>query len=531
MSSIYVDIDDEIIAVIDKLKNIKGESCVLHIPKDAMLLQSVVNLKLLKKESDKLGKKIKIKIASESAKKMVASAGIEVLGGVKLDKVEKVSEQQFHLEKFGEDAVEINSQKGKNSLEVKSYKIDNPKKPETDDESIDEKGDQQDATVKSVKIGPRFTWKWFLIISGIVLAGLVALWVWLPKANIVIEPQKDEIGAIANIIVDKNVASLDLNKGIIPGKELVVENEVSKTFDATGEKNTGNKASGKVTIYNGYSTIAHKIFAKTKIKVNEKAYLTIETVSVPGYTDSGGKKTLGQAEVSVEAMDPGEEYNIGPTTFIFPSLDASTQEKLYAKSNSSFTGGSTQMTKAVSEDDLKKAEENLVSEEGNKLKQKLRDDNKGYVVLDDAIVSEVSDQKSSKEKDEVGDQFTFTAKIKFKTIAFTDEDKDKIIENKVQVSVPDGMTVAEGSEVLDKIEVREAKIDEGKISAFIHITRTSVASIKTDEIASFVGGYEKSEAEEIIKNKFNVANTEVVLWPFWAKKVPRIASRVSTELR
>lgn len=55
---IYIDIDEEITTVVEHLRHIRGGNVVLVVPQHAVLLQSVVNLKLLAQEAKKMRKNI-----------------------------------------------------------------------------------------------------------------------------------------------------------------------------------------------------------------------------------------------------------------------------------------------------------------------------------------------------------------------------------------------------------------------------------------------------------------------------------------
>lgn len=64
--TIYVDVDDEITALIDKVTSSKAKIVALVLPKRATVMQSIVNMKLLKHRSDEAGKKV-VLITSEAA--------------------------------------------------------------------------------------------------------------------------------------------------------------------------------------------------------------------------------------------------------------------------------------------------------------------------------------------------------------------------------------------------------------------------------------------------------------------------------
>lgn len=78
--TIYVDVDDEITAIIDKVGAAKGKIVALVLPKRCPVLQSVVNMKLLKRTADKAGKNL-VLITSEAGLMPLAGAtGLYVAG-------------------------------------------------------------------------------------------------------------------------------------------------------------------------------------------------------------------------------------------------------------------------------------------------------------------------------------------------------------------------------------------------------------------------------------------------------------------
>ncbi len=74
----YIDIDEEITSIVEKLRKTETPEAVLVVPKRALLIQSIVNLKLLRKEADALGLKISIVTQDKLGKTLVAKAGISV---------------------------------------------------------------------------------------------------------------------------------------------------------------------------------------------------------------------------------------------------------------------------------------------------------------------------------------------------------------------------------------------------------------------------------------------------------------------
>lgn len=74
----YIDIDEEITSIVDRLRKAKAQEIIIVVPKRALLIQSIVNLKLLKKEADHLGKQIILVTQDKLGKLLVEKAGIAV---------------------------------------------------------------------------------------------------------------------------------------------------------------------------------------------------------------------------------------------------------------------------------------------------------------------------------------------------------------------------------------------------------------------------------------------------------------------
>ncbi len=74
----YIDIDEEITSIVDRLRKAKTREVVVVVPKRASLIQSIVNLKLLKKEADGLNKDLIIVTQDKLGKMLLENTGISV---------------------------------------------------------------------------------------------------------------------------------------------------------------------------------------------------------------------------------------------------------------------------------------------------------------------------------------------------------------------------------------------------------------------------------------------------------------------
>lgn len=81
----YIETNEEITSIIDRVKNVPDADMVLIIPKKAAILQSLVNLKILKRQLDRLKKEVVIITSDKLGKNLAARADFIVKQ--KLDRV------------------------------------------------------------------------------------------------------------------------------------------------------------------------------------------------------------------------------------------------------------------------------------------------------------------------------------------------------------------------------------------------------------------------------------------------------------
>lgn len=73
----YIEADEEIISVIGRLRKSSTEENIFVFPKRALVLQSIVNLRLFQREAQKLGKKIIVVSQDEVGRMLAEKAGVE----------------------------------------------------------------------------------------------------------------------------------------------------------------------------------------------------------------------------------------------------------------------------------------------------------------------------------------------------------------------------------------------------------------------------------------------------------------------
>ena len=97
--TLYIDIDEEITSIIDRVRKSAANEIIVIAPKRALLLQSLVNLKLLKKEVERRKKKLMIVTQDKIGKKLIEKAGILVQGKMDSDLEDYSRETEYQARK------------------------------------------------------------------------------------------------------------------------------------------------------------------------------------------------------------------------------------------------------------------------------------------------------------------------------------------------------------------------------------------------------------------------------------------------
>jgi hypothetical protein len=387
--TIYLDIDEELTSIVKHLKKSAAEEITLVVPRKAILLQSIVNLKILKKEADRLKKKIIISTTDKIGKNLSTKAGFVVHkkiesspeiqdnnlsaeNGFFSQEIKKENSDQKHApikirdivmknrgdmgnkgdkENQGDMGDKINKEDrgdlgdiynkgdrgGKMNMGDLGNKGDNLN--EEDKEDLGDKTNLQKTNEpskkKTVFLLPRLSVKFFLgfLTACFIIIVLIAM-IILPKAEIVLTPKTEPIILNLEMTIDKNIQSSDTQTNKIPGQIISVQKEKEKEFDATGKKKIYEKARGIITVYNEWGSSSQILVASTRfLSKDGKLFRTVKTISVPGFKRIEGKDIPGTIDVEVVAAEAGEEYNIKPTAFTIPGFEGSSKYAGIGRSN------------------------------------------------------------------------------------------------------------------------------------------------------------------------------------------------------
>ncbi len=377
--------------------------------------------------------------------------------------------------------------------------------------------------------GTRGMKKFILIFLGAAFAVFVlVVFTALTEAKIKLVPRKNDFSINVPLIISNKITQVDAVYGMIPGELIGFEKLVSKVFLSTGEKEIFQKATGKITIFNNYGTAPQILVATTRFQTAEGlVFRILKTIAVPGATKVSDKLEPGQIEVEVIADRAGEDYNIKPADFKIPGfLGSPKYQGLYAKSFNDFSGGFIGRARYVTKNDLEQAEEMLRKETSEIIKSELAS-LAGFKILDKVLKVEIEKTADSNKADDVVDKFKVVMKAKVETIAFKEEDVVSFTSQYVENS--QNLKVSERGLNLSYNDL-EFNREDGELSLKLISSGQTFENIDKDKIVSEILGKSSAEIKNYFNNLKEVESAQILLSPFWVKKVPEDKDKVEVEV-
>lgn len=536
---IYIDIEDDITAIIGKVKDASAKIVALVPPKRIGVLQSAVNLKLLQKSAHATDKRIVLITNDHSLTALAAGLKIPVAKNLQsrpeipqLDAPEVEDEEIINGEDLpvGELAAasglepetakgavaapasmadDIASQVDLHTLDGADKKSSPAKKP----------GDKKKSSFVKVPNFNQFRKKFF-IIGGGALALIVLLW-WMfgvaPHATVTISAKTTPIAIDQTLTLDPGAAATNVGDLKFKANSQQIKKSVSADFTATGTKDIGNKATGTVTITNSFDSDSKTVPAGTVFTAaSGQQFVNANAVTVPGASVAGGHINAGSAQAQLTAADIGTDYNIPAQSYSVSGYDS------LSANGSAMSGGDKQTVTVVSQDDVDKAKSQLAQQDANAVKAQLKKQFTGdFVVIDESFTTETGTPSVSPNIGEQAKAGKLTVETTYTMLGLNRGDVNQMLNSALKSALdtkPNQSIFSNGSNALQFSNFQ--KFDNGTYSARLNTTGYIGSKIDTEALAKQVAGKRYGEIQAIVNQIPNVDNVDIKFSPFWVNSAP-----------
>ncbi|MES3031626.1 MAG: hypothetical protein V4699_00075 [Patescibacteria group bacterium] len=358
------------------------------------------------------------------------------------------------------------------------------------------------------------------IVAGIsILFLFFALSYLFMSARVTINPKTQ------NTVLNENLsASKDSNNDGLSFNLVVIGGEESKILQANGEQDVSKRATGKVMIYNAFSSAPQLLSIDTRLEgSNGKIYKTEKKLVVPGMKGT----TPGSIEVGIYASVAGAEYNSAPLDFkIFGFKGTPKYSKFYARSKGDITGGFVGKAPVVSPADLAIATNDLKTALQAKLLQKAIDQiPDGFILFKDAIF--LNTGNSNNEPDIAStynndNTMTLTLKGTLDGILLNEQKlTNKIVTDKVDkydgsdVYIPNIRALTFSLSNKDSVSFGDVK----NISFNLSGPATIVWRVDEGQLIADLLGKTKKDFNQILSQYPNINSADLVVSPFWVRSL------------
>lgn len=540
--TIYIDVDDEITAVIEKVKSAKAKIIALVLPKRAAMMQSVVNMKLLKKTAADAGKNLVLVTTEASLLPLAGIVGLHVADtptskpvippqpeaiSTDTESVEEpieVAGGEFDAEKSGDVPIgELASAAGVAAVAAENEEI------LLDDDAIEE-GMKPVKRNKKLMV-PSFTkFRLWLILGGIFLVLLIVGWIYavnvLPRATITVDTDSQVINSKLSLTLDTGTKELDTENKIVPATAQTLKKTYTESVDATGEVNNGKQATGTISF--SATQCAPNIGQPNSVPTGSSVtsggltYITQEeaTYSIDG--GSGSCVTYSSNTVGIRALKGGTNYNV-PADTKFTGAGIAVGEA---------SGGTDDITKIVSQDDIDSAKEKALKKDTVAVSQDLERalEDKGLLPVAVSLARGDEETTSSANAGDEADKVTVTVVVPYTMLGVQESDLAKIVTDNVNEQIDTDKQKILDDGVADA--TFSAQDDPTPTSAIVSMTVDSVAGPELDiaAIKEDAVGKQAADIKESISKTPGVTKVEVEYSPFWVTTAPSNLDRITVTI-
>lgn len=551
--TIYIDIDEEITGIIDKVRGSSGKIVALVLPKRASAFQSIVNMKLLKRSADNAKKHLVLVTSESSLMPLAGAVGLHV---AKTPQSKPEIPAAPLADDGSEEMIDEDSPAAFSAAAAANKPVgelaSQASKPGDDMETLELDEDDEAALAAGAPLLPvagaiagtkkpkknsklavpnfeRFRLLLALGIVGIILliTGLVFALSVLPKAQIAIKTNASTVNVGLDLVLDTAAKEVDTESGTIPAKLVSQQKTSTQQAPATGQRNNGERAKGEVRISNCSDEDELTIPAGTGVSSNGLTFITQNTVTfeLSGKTSRGcvSRDGVTAQTVSVTAQAGGAKYNLPAAT----NFTVASVQGVEAASTEEFTGGTDVIVKVVTQADIDAAKQKISAAEGS-IKQDLRKLLQGdnLTAITSTYAAAQPKLTNSAEAGSVADNVTVTSTTNYSMFGIKQDDLEKVVKADIdrQIDTKKQDILNNG---IDEATYRVANRTETVAEVDFETVATAGPDLKIDDLKKQVAGKKPGDIKQMLQNVPGVTDVQVVLSPFWVNSVPKKTEKIT----
>ena len=561
----YIEPEDDITDIINHIKASKQKIIALVPPKKLNVLRSSINLKLIARTAKMHDKAIVVVTTDPTLMKMAALSSLPFAKNLSSRPTLPSEFNEADLEYPAKvkkaspsDEIEINEKAASASSvsRVRTANEDAANRANTtsnltknstmnlDSEEVAKNSEDEESDNHPKKILALDSLKNRIIIGVVAAVLLIGSFVWAfilapaAKISVKIKTIAENFSENVSFVTDAKQAVSKDGKFFLETASLEKNSEVE--FEATGEKNVGDKATGELRLIATFdmsttTATASRPDVATVPQGSAFAYrnlnfLTDQEVKISwdgsiSNCDAGRHSGKCQVTKTVKAtaIEGGAKYNIEAISSGWQSSVAGVEG--YA--NSAFKGGTDKIQKIVTASDITKAKEKLTEADGVKeeLFEKVPSDD---IKIEDSYKKVTADPTSSPAVDQPTENGK--AKLTAKTTYSVNYVDKAAIEEYVKSVVSTRLGSDQKIYETGNIFIEKFQNNNNSVTAKIKATLKTGPEVTEQSVLEKSLGKKVGEVTTLIKSINGVSDVEVNTSFPWVRQIPNDANKVSIKI-
>jgi hypothetical protein len=373
-----------------------------------------------------------------------------------------------------------------------------------------------------------------LLIVGFIVANSI-----LPKATISIKTDATAVDTNLDLTLSTTAKDLDADGNVLPAKLASTSKTYTQSVPTTGQKNNGNKATGKVKVINCSAGDGITIPAGTGMTSSSgAAFVTQETANLPVGSNSC-KDIAGatSAVVAVIAVSGGTASNTNAGSSMKVASDgsyssSSVKATVTDSLTDSLSGGTDNIVQTVNQNDINTAKSKITASANEaELKKTLSDSLKkdNFYPVAATYSAGTPNITTSNNVGEAANNLTVTQTVSYTMFGAKKSDLQTLVKNAIKTQIDTSkQSILDDGLGKAVFNVNELAADHAKV------TMSSTAEVGPDlDVATIkeqVAGQKPGAVKDKLATNPDVTSVDVKLSPFWVNSVPKKTSKIKVEI-
>lgn len=533
---LYIDVEDDITAIIGKVKASKEKVVAIVPPKRIGVLQSAVNLKLLLRAAQNGQKHLVLITNNQSLVALAAAAKIPIAKNLQ-SKPELAEIPALSVDDEDDIIDGANLPVG-----------DHARMTESPEDDIIEGVNIEDDTPKAappmtgakpskprVKSGIKvpsfdsFRKKLFIFGGlGVVMIGFLVWAIFFAgEATVVIDARTTNSEIKTSVAIGPTL-STDAEASTLKSVQMQDKQTATVEFDATGTEEVGEKATGTMEVKRtSLSSTPLNIPVGTAFSSDNFTFISTEAAVLEGTGIGPNGPIQDSATVRVQAQAIGAEFNLSARSYNANVAGVSA-------SGSAMTGGEKRQIKVVTQSDVAKATQQLSVLKQDDAKKKLQDkfDDNTMVIADSFVATPAAPQSTPAVGEELKDaKAKLTSEVVYTMSGIAKGDLSAYLKKalETQLDSDEQRVYSDGVNDVKMTEFKQATGNNTTIA--LAATGKIGPKINDEEVKEAIKGKKAGEIQTELKQIEGVNDVETKFSPFWVNTVPNDTKKIKIEFK